>query len=137
MYFEDLQVRAAEEDHHRILRVDDYEGMEAVVLESVPKSADSSSYSKRISWILPEVLIPVRIDFFRRSNQPIKRLEVTHIESIDNIWTVLESTITDLKSGASTRIVLDSACFNVGLAEEVFKSHALGRRSQEIECPKA
>jgi outer membrane lipoprotein-sorting protein len=102
------------------------------VLESVPVDPGDSAYSKRVSWIHPGTLIPLRVDLYQaRSNKPVKRLSVKRIKKIQGFWTVLDSTMTDLESGHKTRIALSKVKYNQNVPDRMFTSQALADKNAE------
>ncbi len=125
LFFEDLEDRAPERDRHRLLSEETWDGAALQVLESVPVAGDGSVYSRRVSWIDPETLIPLRIDFYRGGDEPMKRLEVTRVARIDGYWTEMETTVTDLESGHRTVLVVDEVVYDQGLPGTLFTSRAL------------
>lgn len=126
LYFEDLETRHPDEDRHRLLPDGEYQGVTTRVLESVPVDPAGSVYTRRVSWIHPELLVPLRIDFYEGDEAPGKRLEVIRLDEIQGYWTVTESLVTDLQRGDSTRITVDAIRYDIGLPESLFTTSALG-----------
>jgi len=131
-FFEDLRDREVDMDRHR-LRGDAKIGkLTTKLLESIPKDPDNSVYTRRMSWIHPKTLIPLRVDFYQRhSKKPVKRLAVKRIKRIQGYWTVLDSTMTDLKTGHVTRITQTAVKYNQGIPKQLFTSQALADDSAE------
>ncbi len=125
-YFEDLRDRKASMDKHRIIGRETVAGVECEILESVPVEADNSVYRKRVSWIDPQTLLPLRVDFFERSaEQPNKRLEVTRFELVQGFWTVMDSVMTDLVKRHETRLTVESARYDQDLPGRLFSTQSL------------
>jgi hypothetical protein len=133
LYFEDLRERRPDEDEHRLLEPAIYEGVTASVLESTPRNPDNSVYSRRVSWIHPEVLLPLRVDFFEGDEQPSKRLEVQRIDRIEGHWTITQSSMTDLGSGDRTTITVDAVRYEQGIPATLFTTGALKSSAQEAD----
>jgi hypothetical protein len=126
LFFEDLGDRLPELDEHSLMGDDTYEGAPVTVLGSTPTEPRNSVYSKRVSWIHLETLIPLRIDFYQRGgDEPMKRWTVQRIERIDGYWTVMESTVEDLDSGHTTRLVVDDIVYDRELPAELFSTRGL------------
>jgi hypothetical protein len=125
IYYEDLQDRRPEEDRHRIVGTGDYEGVQTTLLESTPVDPAASAYSKRLSWVHPQLLLPLRIDYYQGGEQPVKRLEVRRVDNIENYWTVTESVITHLETGEETVIENLTTSYDEALPEELFSTRAL------------
>jgi len=127
LFYEDLRTRRVELDHHRLMGTEMLFGVETQLLESIPVEPGNSTYGKRLRWIHPDTLLPLRVDFFPPGGgeQPKKRLEVHRIEQVQGYWTVLDTTITDLDSGHSTRLLAEEVRYDRQLPDSLFTSRAL------------
>ena len=133
-YFEDLKDRKPTADTHRLTGREKVGDSVCDVLESVPVQADNSVYLKRLSWIDPKSLLPLRLDFFeKRADQPSKRLLITRREQVQGYWTVMDSTLTDLASGHQTRLTVGRVLYDRNLPESLFTSRALAEERMEKE----
>lgn len=75
--------------------------------------AGNSVYLRRVSWIDPVSLLPLRVDFFEKdAEQPSKRLEVVVRDQVQGYWTVMDSTLSDLRSGHRTRLVVERIAYD-------------------------
>lgn len=134
LFYEDLQEREVEMDRHRLLGREPVEGVTCEVLESVPADSGNSVYAKRVSWIHPQTLIALRTDFFKPGrDEPVKRLKVHRIERIQGYWTVMDSTMTDLTSGHSTRLRTDSIRYDQQLPGTLFERRTLEDPARELQ----
>ncbi len=132
LYYEDLRDREPEMDHHRLAGKGKAGGLLCDILVSTPVKRGNSIYSKRVSWIHPKTLIPLRVDLYRRRHKrPVKRLKVHKIKRIQGHWTVLDSTMYDLRSGHSTRVVVKKIRYDQGLPDSLFSRKALADPSRE------
>lgn len=132
LYYEDLRDRPVNKDTPRLLGQEEVQGVVCDVLESVPVDPDNSVYGKRISWIHPQTLIALRVDFYpKKGDQPIKRSEVHRIEHIQDYWTVMDSTMTDLQSGHKTRMTVEKIVYDQQLPEEIFSRQTLEDPARE------
>lgn len=125
LYFEDLEDREPHKDRHRIIGEDTYQGTPVTLLESVPVDPDNSVYSKRLSWVHEETLIPLRIDLYEGGESPSKRLEVQEILDVQGYWTVMRSTMTDLDSGRITVLEVDDVVYDNDLPQSLFTTRGL------------
>lgn len=134
LYFEDLQERSPDSDSHRLLGSQTEGGVACDILESVPKDTKSSSYGKRVSWIDPATLLPMRVDYFRPGeSQPFKRWSLLAKKKIQGYWTSTDSRMTDLETGSQTRMVVDEALYDRNLPESLFSSRMLSDEAAETE----
>ena len=132
LYYEDLRDREPDMDRHRLLRREKFQGVLCEVLESVPADPANSVYGRRVSWIHPQTLVALRVDFYpKRGKEPLKRLVVHRIQRIQGYWTVMDSTMTELRSGHRTRMTVEKAVYDQGLPESLFTRQALEDESRE------
>ena len=104
--YDDMDSRAVEEDNHKLLKEEKYNGYECWVVESIPKNMDESQYSKRISWITKEHLVPVKNELYSKKTgelQKILKVE-KEIKQIDGIWTPVYTVMKNVETGHSTRL---------------------------------
>ena len=133
-FFEDLRDRKPTMDTHKLLGRERLGDADTDMLESVPVDATNSVYVRRLSWIDPKSLLPLRIDFFERNaDQPSKRLVVIKREQVQGYWTVMDSTLTDLASGHQTRLTVGRVLYDRNLPESLFTSRALAEERMEKE----
>lgn len=135
LYYEDLQKRQPGQDRHRSLGKAVLDGVPCEIIESVPLKPSSSSYRKRVSWIDPESLLALRIDYFEKegSEEPTKRWLLSERKRIQGHWTVTDSRMIDLGSGHETRIVARSAVYDRKLPARLFTTQALEDEQLESE----
>lgn len=132
LVFEDLQDRKVDLDDHRWLGTDVHEGIEVDILESVPVDRGSSVYGKRISWIHPDLAIPLRIDFYRpHADQAHKRFTVGRVEHIGGYWIETDSVMQDLETQHQTRLTAEVTMVDQGLPDALFTMRALEDPAQE------
>ena len=125
IYFEDLQTRHVSEDRHRLTGEATVHGIRCKIVERVPKVPTDSVYTKRVSWIDPHTLLPLRIDYYQENDNPSKRLEALKIERIEGFWTMTDSIMTDLDSGSTTRLTLERVHYNQELPASLFNTRTL------------
>ncbi len=132
LYYEDLRNREVGMDHHRLAGRGKAGGQMCDILVSTPVDPENSVYSKRVSWIHPKTLIPLRVDYYKKGDKkPIKRLKVRRLKKIQGYWTVMDSTMYDLKTGHKTRIATQSIKYDQGIPASLFTDQALADDSRE------
>ena len=125
-FYEDLQDRKLEMDTHRWLRTETLHGVPTEVLESVPVDPANSVYGRRASWIHPDSLLPIQVDFFRPGrSEPFKRSSVQRAELIQGYWTITHTLMTDLESGHTTSLIATTVEYDRGLPDTLFSSRTL------------
>ena len=131
-YYEDLKDREVNMDHHRIIGKDKVGGVTCVLLESIPVEKSNSVYSKRESCIYKKLMIPLRIDYYsRKSEQPVKRLQARKIKKIQGYWTIFDSTMVNLKTGHSTKLITTDIRYDQDIPDALFSQRGLSDDSRE------
>lgn len=125
--FEDLEQRDAGQHEHTVLGEEAIDGAATWKIQATPKPSRSSQYTRSIVWIRKDNYATVRIDSYVK-DQVVRRLNHTDFEKIEGIWTARELTMTDLRRGSTTRLVLDKIEYNVPLKESDFTLQALRRQ---------
>jgi outer membrane lipoprotein-sorting protein len=91
---------------------------DAFVLELLPKS-EKSKYRKIILSLNKEFYYPIRMEYYEKSPEKVKEAVYTY-QKIGKYWNAQEVTMTDIKKGHSTRIILSDVKFDQGLTDEDF-----------------
>lgn len=134
LYFEDLQERSVASDTHRLLGRESLDGVDCQLLEGIPADPDNSVYLRRVSWVDPDTLVVLRVDYFERDQRRAsKRWLAVQRKRIQSIWTVTESLVADLDSGHQTRLLVGLAQYNRKLPERLFTARSLGDETYEAD----
>jgi hypothetical protein len=134
LYYEDLEERQPEDDTHRIIGEEAIAGVNCKILESIPVSADNSVYSKRMSWVDPQTLLAMRVDYYEKdAANPSKRLQLMRKARIQGYWTVTHSRIVDLGTGHETQMIADTVLYDRKLPASLFSTRALADENFEAE----
>jgi Outer membrane lipoprotein-sorting protein len=95
-------------------------------LESKHKNA-SAQFPRVVSLVLKDSFLVVGADIFNRRNERQKVYTVRRIERVENIWTVMDSEITNAIEKTRTELAVERADYNVGLKEADFSRRELER----------
>ena len=126
IFYEDLRKRDVEKDKHRIIGNGKVGKIATTKLESTPIDQDNSVYSKRISWVHINTLTPLQVDYYKTgSDTPVKRLKVHKLQKVQGYWTVLDSTVYDLRSKHQTRLVTREIKYDQHLPENLVSRQTL------------
>jgi hypothetical protein len=124
--YEDLRDREPDMDIHSIEGKEKVGGIECIKLVSIPVEKSNSIYTKRISWIHEKSLTPLQVELFQRGkSEPVKRLKARKLKKIQGIWTILESTMYDLKKGDLTLLATSKVEYDIGVSEDLFSKRGL------------
>jgi hypothetical protein len=118
--YEDLQSREVSQDTHTILKEEKIDNYDCWVLESIPKATDDSQYGKRIIWVIKEIYLPIKTEFYDKRGRLFKILTGKKIQKIDGIWTILDAEMNDLKKKHRTLMKTDEIQYNRSVPDEIF-----------------
>ena len=93
-------------------------------LESRRKNT-SAEFPRVVSVVLKDSLVVVGADVYNRRNEKQKVYAVRRLEQIENIWTVMESEMTNALEKTRTELVVETMDYNVGLKESGFSRREL------------
>ena len=125
--FEDLEERDVNQ-YEYVLRGDDtVDGASCWKIESTPREAKSSQYTRSLVWIRKDNYAFVKIESFIK-DQVVRRLIYSDIQNVQGIWTARKLEMTDIRRNSRTRLTLEKLQYNVPLKDEDFTLQALRRQ---------
>lgn len=127
--FEDLERRKVERDNFKILRSEACLTGQCWVMERTPQDKDDSQYEKLHTWVDKTSYLVVKSHMFDKKGKHFKTFEARDVKRIDNIWTVMHSTMSDLSSGHKTISKTKSVRYNKGVPDEVFTEKYLEKKN--------
>lgn len=120
------------------LRVGDYKqtvtgsetaaGRDCWVVERIPVSEDvinKTGYHKTVLWVDKERSLVLKQTYYDAASVLFKTMDVTKVEQIQNIWTVMESTMTEHVSGKRSTLQFANVHYDVGLDDKLFQQRVL------------
>ncbi len=123
--YDDMQSRDVDQDTHTLLREEQQAGRDCYVVESVPKDPQDSQYSKRIQWVAKDIWVPVKVDFYDKSGEPLKTLSVSRIEKVQGFWTTIDTTMKNTQTGHATELNIKKLVYNEDLPDGLFSVNFL------------
>jgi len=124
--FEDLEQRDVDQYDYTLLGEEAVDGAACWKIQSTPKQAKSSQYSKSVAWIRKDTYATVRLESYIK-DQVVRRLSYSKITNVQGIWTALEMMMSDLRRKTATRLALDKVQYNLPLKDESFTLQAIRR----------
>jgi hypothetical protein len=124
--FEDLEERDLDQFDYTLLGEETLDGADSWKIQSTPKKAKSSQYTKSIVWIRKDNYAYTRIDSYV-NDEVVRRLTYARISNIQGIWTARDLTMIDLKRSSFTRLILDNIEYNLALKDNDFTLQAIRR----------
>jgi outer membrane lipoprotein-sorting protein len=123
--YEDISGRDLEADTHRVLRNEALGSRQAVVIESVPtREAD---YARKLTWIDQSTYLPLKEEHYDLQGALYKVFTAAEIGDVQGFPTARKRTMTNVKTGHKTEVVLEAIVYNVGLGDDIFTERALRR----------
>lgn len=118
--YEDMQRRKVEQDNHRILGTEAVHGYDCWILESTPKDPESTQYGKVIQWVIKDVYLPVKTEYYDKKGRLEKMFLARKIEVVDGYHTVIESEMRSLHRDHRTLMKTDTIQYNTNIPDRVF-----------------
>jgi len=123
--YEDLESRKVDKDDHKLLREEQLDGKQVYVVESVPKAGSDSQYKKLVSWVRPDIWLPVKIEFYDKNGVLLKVLTVKKLEQVQGIWTTMDSIMDNVQDKKKTQLRINKVQYNVSIPDEFFTERYL------------
>lgn len=113
---------------HRILREEEYEGMETWVLELIPKPETPIVWGKVLVWVEKEGYLQLRIENYDQSDELVNTMRFEEIQTMDgrSIPTRMELTPAD-KPDQRTILTYQNLEFNIDIDESFFTQQNMRR----------
>jgi hypothetical protein len=124
--FEDMEERDVEQYEYASVAEEPVDGAACWKIESTPKKAKSSQYTRSLLWIRKGDLAFARIENYV-DDKVVRRLGYSNIENVQGIYTARVLEMADLRRGSRTRLTLDKLQYNLPLKDEDFTLPALRR----------
>jgi len=124
--YDDMGGRNLDDDTHKLLGKETVAGVECFKVESVPVDKNDA-YSKKISWIIPDKWVFVKVEFYDKSGKLQKILTTSDIREIDGIWTPMVLFMDNLSKTHQTKIEVQEVKYNGPMQEQIFTQTTLKR----------
>ena len=124
--FEDLEERDVNQYEYALLGDETVDGARCWKIESTPRQAKGSQYTRSIVWIRQDNYAFARIENLIK-DEVVRRLTYADIQNVQGIWTAKQLEMADLRRGSRTRLTLDKLEYNVPLAADRFTLQAIRR----------
>jgi hypothetical protein len=125
--FEDLEERDTAQYDYVSMAEESIEGAMCWKIQSTPKQARASQYTRSVLWIRKDNYATARIENYVK-DAVVRRLNYTGIENVQGIWTAKQVEVADVVRGSRTRLSLDKLQYNVPLKDDDFSVLALRRQ---------
>jgi outer membrane lipoprotein-sorting protein len=122
-----MEERDVDQSDYTLLGDDTIESFACWRIQSTPKQAKSSQYTRAIVWIRKDNYSVVRVEDYIK-DQAVRRLNYGDFVNIVGIWTARTLEMSDLRRGSRTRLTLDKLQYNVAMKDEDFTLQAIRRQ---------
>lgn len=123
--FEDMERRPVADSEHVVMGEESIGGVACWILESRPKPEAESQYSAIKAWIAKDMLLALRVDFFKKGPEPAKRYTLLQLENVQDIWTETKVSMEDLETGHKTVLTTTAVRYDSGIEDSAFSTQAL------------
>ncbi len=123
--YEDMQSRKVEQDTHKILGSEKYEKYDCWILESTPKDPSTSQYGKWVSWIIKDLFLPAKVEYYDRRGRLEKTFFANDIKDVNGIATVMDSEMRHIQRRHRTFMRIDTIRYNTGIPDRIFTQRYL------------
>ncbi|MDD5327325.1 MAG: outer membrane lipoprotein-sorting protein [Phycisphaerae bacterium] len=124
--YEDVSGRSLEEDTHELIETTE----ELFVVKNVPKQSDAVEFSYYNVSISRKNFIPMKMEYYDKSDKLYRTIESVKIEDIQGYPTVVKSVVSDLKTGSKTEMEFSDVKYDINL-EDIFTERYLRRPPRE------
>ena len=125
--YEDLTNRDPELDTHEMVGSQKVDDWDCIVVESKPKEGRGLDFVKYRSWVWKDDPIVLRQEYYDASGTAVRRFQAHALKKTDGVWTWVQGTMWNLKSGSRSRFELSDVGYNKGVQDERFAENQLSR----------
>ena len=124
---EDIEKREVDDDEHRLLRSEQFSGVDCYVVERVSKKQKDTNYSKRVVWVRKDTWLPMKVEYYNKRGKRFKTAIYGGFKEIKGIWTLTKIMTETPRKGSKTLMQYDNVDYNIGLSDSLFEQSNLKR----------
>ncbi|MDY6799911.1 MAG: outer membrane lipoprotein-sorting protein [Bacteroidota bacterium] len=124
--YDDLGDRHPDEDVHKLLREETIDGKQCYVVESVSKDKDYM-YSKTITWVIKDIWIGLKKEFYDEDGDLLKILTVKKYEKIKDYWVITSTEMHNVQDDHTTKMQLSNVQVDIGVDDMKFTERTMMR----------
>ncbi len=129
--YEDVSGRDVEDDNHTLKGEESVNGRPVFVVESVPKDAQSTYYSRKVSWIEKETFLPLKEEYYDKRGDLYKIFTAEKTELVQGTATIMQRTMENVQNGHRTEVTFEEVNYDVGLKDNLFSERYLRSAPRE------
>jgi outer membrane lipoprotein-sorting protein len=123
--YEDVSGRLWTEDDHALVSETETMNDKPVFLISSKSKIEKDSFSEKKSWIDKETYLPLREEYYDNKGKLFRVFTADKIEIIDDIVTITQRTMENVKKNQKTVISFDNIEYNLGVTDDIFTERFL------------
>ncbi len=124
--YEDVSGRHWSEDTHTMISENEtLNGRPTYLISSVPKDKGYKGFAEKRSWIDKENYMPLKEEYYDDKGNLIRIFTADKIDTVDNVVTVTQRTMEDVKKDQKTTVSFDKISYNIGLTDDIFTERYL------------
>lgn len=120
--YADMGANDIDRANYSLLREEKFENEQCWVIETRPQESAGSDYSRTVSWISKNMLLPIYVEMYDKQNKLIKKLTTDNIEKIQGYWTPEITKMENVQTGHSTVLKMDKIVYDENLPDGIFTS---------------
>lgn len=122
--YDDLGERHPSKDQHTLLREERVGQTMCYVVQSKPVNP-KDTYSKTISWVVKDVFVGLKKEFYDQGGRLLKVLTVKKYDKIDGYWTILETEMHNVQKQHKTEMKFEHVQYDQGIPDSKFTERGM------------
>ena len=114
--YEDVSGRHLTEDEH----VFDSDTKSYYIIKSTPTDLNSTEFSYYKTWVHKKTFLALKREYYDSNDYLYREIKVKKVKNIDDIPTIMSSSVTDFNTGSITTVSCSDVKYNVGLEQDLF-----------------
>jgi len=102
-----------------------HEGIACYKVSGRSRDLDASLYSKVVQWVRKDNYVPIRVDFYDKDGELLKRSTVLDLENIDGNWTPMKMQMHNLQINHKTVMTIDKVEYDTKIPSRYFNKSNL------------
>lgn len=130
--YEDLTNRDPDLDTHKLIASQKVDEWDCWLVESTPKNTRGLDFASYKTWVWKTADLPVRQEYYDSAGKVVRRAQLHSVKKVQDIWTWHQGTMTNVKTGSSTKLQISDVRYNVDIPDERFSDSQLGRGAPKL-----
>lgn len=130
--YEDLTNRDPDLDDHKLVGSQKVDQWDCWLVESTPKNPRGLDFTTYRTWVWKDANLIVRQEFLDSAGKPVRRGQLTSAKKVQDIWTWHQGSITNLKTGSTTKMEISEVRYDTDIPDERFSDSQLNRGAPKL-----